>query len=58
MLRVNINRLMLKAWCTKKDPKRLKDFIRKFNPDIFGINYDTGNSAALGFHVKEERATQ
>ena len=36
------------------DPKRLKDFIRKFNPDVFGINYDTGNSAALGFHVKEE----
>jgi len=36
------------------DPKRLKDFIKKFNPDVFGINYDTGNSAALGFHVKEE----
>ena len=35
-------------------PKRLGDFIRKFNPDVFGINYDTGNSAALGFDVKKE----
>jgi len=35
-------------------PKRLRNFIRKFNPDVFGINYDTGNSAALGFDVKKE----
>ena len=36
------------------DPKRLKNFIKKFNPDVFGINYDTGNSAALGFDLKKE----
>ena len=36
------------------DPKRLRDFIKKFNPDVFGINYDTGNSAALGFDLKKE----
>jgi len=35
-------------------PKKLKNFIEKFNPDFFGINYDTGNSAALGFDVKKE----
>jgi len=35
-------------------PKKLRDFIRKFNPDVFGINYDTGNSAALGYDVKKE----
>jgi hexulose-6-phosphate isomerase len=35
-------------------PEKLKDFIKKFNPDVFGINYDTGNSAALGFDVKKE----
>ena len=36
------------------DPKKLKNFIKKFNPDCFGINYDTGNSAALGFDMKKE----
>ena len=35
-------------------PKRLRNFIKKFNPDFFGINYDTGNSAALGFDIKKE----
>jgi L-ribulose-5-phosphate 3-epimerase len=35
-------------------PEKLKDFIKKFNPDVFGINYDTGNSAALGFDLKKE----
>ena len=38
------------------DPKRLKAFIGKFNSEIFGINYDIGNSAALGFDVEEEFA--
>ena len=36
------------------DPKELKVFIGKFNSEIFGINYDIGNSAALGFDVEEE----
>ena len=36
------------------NPKRLQNFIKKFNPDFFGINYDTGNSAALGFDIKKE----
>jgi len=35
-------------------PKKLKDFIKKFNPDIFGINYDSGNSASLGYDPKKE----
>jgi hexulose-6-phosphate isomerase len=35
-------------------PKKLKNFIEKFNPDFFGINYDTGNSAALGFDINKE----
>ena len=36
------------------NPRRLRNFIKKFNPDFFGINYDTGNSAALGFDIKKE----
>ena len=36
------------------DQERLKAFISKFSPDTFGINYDIGNSAALGFNYKEE----
>lgn len=35
-------------------PNELKHFINQFDPKIFGINYDIGNSAALGFDVKEE----
>jgi len=36
------------------NPKNLKSFIGKFPPDLFGINYDTGNSAAYGFNPDEE----
>lgn len=35
-------------------PKELSRFIKKLNPAVFGINYDIGNSAALGFNVMEE----
>lgn len=35
-------------------PIKLKEFIQKFNPDKFGINYDTGNSASLGYEVEVE----
>jgi len=32
----------------------LMRFISLFEPEIFGINYDIGNSAALGFDAQEE----
>jgi hexulose-6-phosphate isomerase len=35
-------------------PVLLERFIEKFNPSNFGINYDIGNSASLGFNVNEE----
>ncbi len=35
-------------------PLRLKEFISKFSNNVFGINYDTGNSASMGFDVEEE----
>lgn len=35
-------------------PEKLKLFIGQFSPHTFGINYDIGNSAALGFDVKKE----
>lgn len=37
-------------------PQLLKDFIGKFDPEYFGINYDIGNSASLGYDHKEELA--
>ncbi|MBH49881.1 MAG: xylose isomerase [Candidatus Marinimicrobia bacterium] len=35
-------------------PERLKDFISNYPSKHYGINYDIGNSAALGFDSKEE----
>tara|TARA_B100000315_G_C14542761_1_gene571734 strand:+ start:446 stop:1282 length:837 start_codon:yes stop_codon:yes gene_type:complete len=35
-------------------PERLKYFIKQFSLEYYGINYDTGNSAAMGFDTKEE----
>jgi L-ribulose-5-phosphate 3-epimerase len=35
-------------------PSELARFIAKFPGDVFGINYDIGNSAALGFDCAEE----
>lgn len=35
-------------------PDELARFIKKLNPVVFGINYDIGNSAALGFDPEEE----
>ena len=42
--------------CFESDfpPKRLKEFINNYNKDFFGINYDTGNSSALGYDPCEE----
>lgn len=36
------------------EPTKLARFINRLDPEIFGINYDIGNSAALGFDVTEE----
>ena len=36
------------------DPLKLKTFIGKLDRDNFGINYDTGNSASLGFNPIDE----
>jgi len=35
-------------------PAELARFIGRLDPDLFGINYDIGNSAALGFSPAEE----
>lgn len=35
-------------------PLRLKEFIAKLPADLFGINYDLGNSASLGFEPSAE----
>ena len=42
--------------CFESDyaPKKLSRFINKFPKRNFGINYDLGNSASLGYNVKEE----
>lgn len=37
-------------------PEELARFIDRLAPDLFGINYDIGNSAALGFSPQEEFA--
>jgi len=35
-------------------PSRLKNFIKKFSINFFGINYDSGNSASLNYNIDEE----
>lgn len=35
-------------------PKKLFNFIKKFNNQNFGINYDLGNSASLSYDLEEE----
>jgi L-ribulose-5-phosphate 3-epimerase len=37
-------------------PDRLAAFIARFPADVFGVNYDTGNSAALGYDCGAEIA--
>jgi L-ribulose-5-phosphate 3-epimerase len=37
-------------------PQELARFIARLEPALFGINYDIGNSAALGFNTQEEFA--
>jgi hexulose-6-phosphate isomerase len=36
------------------NPKKLSEFIGEFDRNYFGINYDIGNSASLGFSPTEE----
>jgi L-ribulose-5-phosphate 3-epimerase len=38
-------------------PKKLFEFIGRFDRNYFGINYDIGNSASLGFNPTEELKT-
>ena len=42
--------------CFESDfnPKKLADFIDEFEPEYFGISYDIGNSASLGYDPEEE----
>ncbi len=35
-------------------PQRLRKFIKKFDKKYFGINYDVGNSAGLGYKIDDE----
>lgn len=35
-------------------PKNLLKFIKKFDKNFFGINYDTGNSASLNYDFEDE----
>jgi L-ribulose-5-phosphate 3-epimerase len=39
---------------TDFSPSKNKEFICKLPADVFGINYDSGNSASLGYNVTEE----
>jgi hexulose-6-phosphate isomerase len=36
------------------NPKKFKKFISNFDQNLFGINYDLGNSASLGYDIDEE----
>ena len=36
------------------EPKRLKKFILNFDKQYYGINYDLGNSASLGYNIDDE----
>ena len=35
-------------------PLNLKKFIKKFDKNYFGINYDSGNSSGLGYNIDKE----
>jgi hexulose-6-phosphate isomerase len=39
------------------EPERLARFIARFPEDAFGLNYDIGNSAALGYSASQEIAS-
>ncbi len=52
---LNYNNVLI-AFESDFAPKKLKEFISDFDPQLFGINYDMGNSASLGFIPDEEFA--
>jgi L-ribulose-5-phosphate 3-epimerase len=57
---LKINSLILKKklkilFESDYSPIKLKNFITKFPKKTFGINYDSGNSAGLGFNFEEEK---
>ena len=37
------------------NPEKVVNFIKKFKSSKFGINYDTGNSAGLGYNLNDEK---
>lgn len=39
---------------TDMPPKKVLSFIKKFDKKLFGINYDIGNSAGLGYKLENE----
>ena len=50
---INQNKLQIAFECDL-NPKKLSEFIDKFDRNYFGINYDIGNSSSLGFNPTEE----
>jgi L-ribulose-5-phosphate 3-epimerase len=50
---INQNKLQIAFECDL-NPKKLSEFIGKFDRNYFGINYDIGNSSSLGFNPTEE----
>jgi len=44
------------AFETDLGPERFADFMSEFAEDRYGVNYDIGNSASIGFNPKEEFA--
>ncbi len=42
------------AFETDLSPESFPEFINEFDKDLFGINYDIGNSASLGYNPKSE----
>ncbi len=51
----NLNKNTLILFESDFKPKKLLSFIKKFNSKIFGINYDSGNSASLNYKIKDEK---
>ena len=51
ILRLNKIKILFEA---DFNPKKYLKFIKKFNHNFIGINYDTGNSASLGFNPSQE----
>jgi len=39
---------------TDLDPKMIVDLLKLFSSDSLGVNYDSGNSASLGYNVEDE----